>query len=875
MKRIIYSILAILLAIEGIAFLFTPQRTDAAGEGWLSGWAYRKQITITGSVDGAKTNYQMYFNVNYAASADVSGNVTCNSLCQTDFDDIRFTTSDGSTEIDYWLENYGASSRGMFWVEVPYIPIAPNDTTIYMYYGNATAVTTSSGEDTFIVFDDFEDAVAGIWTTTAGTVDYASNTHSWGAFGTQSMLLDVVGATPAGTKCTVAYSQNIAVQYRTWKTNAGDWGGLHGNGDHTSYFGVSTTENLRYYDVGWNNLIAVSHSTWEKAEVRDFNWTANTYDIYFNDVLRGGNEPTYVSGVYDSVYQYAAAGGSDDTWIDNFLVRNWTTNAPTITAYSSTEYPISTEISSYHSTPRAIINGTVVSETITQYGFDYGTTSAMVNSITTLDALTAADRFSYILSNLSNGTVYYYRAKAYTGSAWIYGDQKRFAMSPQPWEYYDTNSDNYTKDIQSSTWEYQTFTVTERGHKISKVDVQLRGVGALGTGNVYVYIQEAGAGYPSGNTLAYGTMTASLISTTVDTWYSFALDTEIDAKYGSVYSIVLSYPTGTGAVYVRWRADTSAPTYVEGQSGYSTDGGGNWTAVPASDNMFRVWGDDAFEVKTGKAFRSYISDDDWLFTCSYLNEYSPYYPAYDVSQHFYIQLSDNTTVIAQNTLRQWEYAPASLYISKDDGAALEWGKSTYRIRIYNTDSPNPIMEYPLQPEDWVGTDLNQLDQWCIATAHDMEIYYGETLTINIADQGEVLNQKGGVLFANGIPELRNIRPGLFQTSTSGVTSPDVNSITYKPAWQTLVGPTVTTAFTNFASVAGVSPEAVGGIIVFLFMIAIAVGGFGTGHALAGTTISSVCIIPGVILGFYPPALLAVTAMICALVLIWQFWLKGG
>jgi len=106
-------------------------------------WTKRKVVTITGSTDGALTNYQLKITVTY------------DSDMQPDFDDIRFTSSDGTTLIDHWLESKTDSSTADFWVEVPSIPASPDTTTIYMYYGNSSVSTSSDGNSSFDFYDDF------------------------------------------------------------------------------------------------------------------------------------------------------------------------------------------------------------------------------------------------------------------------------------------------------------------------------------------------------------------------------------------------------------------------------------------------------------------------------------------------------------------------------------------------------------------------------------------------------------------------------------------------------------------------------------------------------------------------------------------------
>jgi len=99
-----------------------------------SNWSYSKPITITNPVAG----YQMFVNVSY------------DSDMQNDFDDIRFFDDDNITELDYWLEYKVDGAYAYFWVKL-------NDTgnTIYMYYGNPVASSTSSGSNTWDYFLDW------------------------------------------------------------------------------------------------------------------------------------------------------------------------------------------------------------------------------------------------------------------------------------------------------------------------------------------------------------------------------------------------------------------------------------------------------------------------------------------------------------------------------------------------------------------------------------------------------------------------------------------------------------------------------------------------------------------------------------------------
>lgn len=122
---------------------------------WLDGWSYRKCHDIN-SATGAGTDYQIKIIVHYGSGTDSGGDVYCNSKCKTDFGDIRFVDNDKVTELDYWMETGSKidGDKAIFWVEIS-DDLSSNPVTIYLYYGNSSATTTSNGDNTFLFFDDF------------------------------------------------------------------------------------------------------------------------------------------------------------------------------------------------------------------------------------------------------------------------------------------------------------------------------------------------------------------------------------------------------------------------------------------------------------------------------------------------------------------------------------------------------------------------------------------------------------------------------------------------------------------------------------------------------------------------------------------------
>jgi len=101
------------------------------------------------------------------------GDVNCSGHCNNNFSDLRFTNESGDI-IPHWIEYKVNGDYAIVWVNNSY-----NDSTLYMYYGNSEASDSSSGDDTFCRFDDFEsydvgDSINGVdyWTYTVDNNAY-------------------------------------------------------------------------------------------------------------------------------------------------------------------------------------------------------------------------------------------------------------------------------------------------------------------------------------------------------------------------------------------------------------------------------------------------------------------------------------------------------------------------------------------------------------------------------------------------------------------------------------------------------------------------------------------------------------------------------
>lgn len=123
--------------------------------GWLSGWNYRKKITIKQTnVDSNLSDFPLY--VDITDDGDIGAHISdpVNGY------DIRFTQSDGTTLLKYEREYFDVAASiatGHFWVKVPSI-LAASGAEIYIYYNDGDG--TIDGEDAPNVWDS---NFKGVW----------------------------------------------------------------------------------------------------------------------------------------------------------------------------------------------------------------------------------------------------------------------------------------------------------------------------------------------------------------------------------------------------------------------------------------------------------------------------------------------------------------------------------------------------------------------------------------------------------------------------------------------------------------------------------------------------------------------------------------
>ena len=122
-------------------------------------WRHRTSHVIAAQA-GADSPYVFYFKIYYADGVDGdedltgghtgvnAGKMYCGSDCKTDFSDLRFTGPDATTQLSYFLDSKTDGVSALFAVRVTE-DVSAEETTVYVYWGNDSAVSLSDAAATF------------------------------------------------------------------------------------------------------------------------------------------------------------------------------------------------------------------------------------------------------------------------------------------------------------------------------------------------------------------------------------------------------------------------------------------------------------------------------------------------------------------------------------------------------------------------------------------------------------------------------------------------------------------------------------------------------------------------------------------------------
>lgn len=439
-KRIFNVALVLVIILTSLLSVFTI--SPAYATGWLSGWNDRKALVINYTADGAQTNYQLKLTVR-ESSGSPSGNVSLEGHGLSSFNDLRFTTVDGTTLCDYWIEstaNTTPNQLATVWIEIPSIAASPTNTTIYMYYGNAGAsavgLDITAGKATFPFFDDFNNGTTldPQWGSTNGTPTVASGVLTINANG------EFVMSTYNGTYQALRFRANFATG-----------GGYHCIGWNSHYnLPASNNESAIYT---YPSACAAYTANGSHAQNDLYNWTLNAYSLF--DVCWCSTSVKYYDGggaakitcsnttnIYPGAIPIEISNltTTENLTVDWIFSRNYTANEPTWNSFGSEEALAVPTVTTQAATGVTSTNATV-SGNITVTGGNNSTERGICYSSTNATPSTADSKvyesgnystgtFSENLTGLTQGVLYYASAYAINMKGTGYGSVVTFLTLP-------------------------------------------------------------------------------------------------------------------------------------------------------------------------------------------------------------------------------------------------------------------------------------------------------------------------------------------------------------------------------------------------------------------------------------------------------------
>jgi len=301
-----------------------PQKIFASS--WISNFNYRKTIGITGSSAGAVSNYPIKLTINKGSGTDTGTSVYLNNHVLDSFYDIRFTKSDGTTLLNYWIES-STSNSAVVWVAFDSIPISPAAGSFYLYYGNSTATNGGNGTGTFTLFEDFDSSGITNWTGSNENININE-------VATQSASTDKYESSP-----------NSAKLYSHANCNTSPWDGVG------SILNRSPKIALGTYKIDFSVLRDITGFAFSTTATQESILKINGSSSFSERSTCGGHNCTSV-GTWgeksitvnnSAIDTIALEGYSEDcttgvTWFDDLRIRDYIDPEPTVTSWGSEEY---------------------------------------------------------------------------------------------------------------------------------------------------------------------------------------------------------------------------------------------------------------------------------------------------------------------------------------------------------------------------------------------------------------------------------------------------------------------------------------------------------------------------------------------------------
>lgn len=299
--------------------IFTKAKYLDVAPWWDESWEYRYPVFIFNNSGLVLEDYEV--------RVDLSPSNFDYSLCKSDGEDLRFIAPDG-TKLPYWIEewNYGGTSK--IWVKAKKIPTG-KPLIFYMYCRNPNAQSESSGKDTFLFFEDFEEY-------NTGALDGQGNWEEEGGTQNFEVATDEVktGAKAVRVNAEVGITKTLSVPSETgFVLRNYMWG-------HSSYHRTHTVIQENSEEIaglffagdghvwfvgkdGWTDSGAsYTSNKWYKVE----QWISNGITkVFINDIERVHDVSAKTFSNPDKIRLYMTryeSGEGYSRW-DQVIVRKW------------------------------------------------------------------------------------------------------------------------------------------------------------------------------------------------------------------------------------------------------------------------------------------------------------------------------------------------------------------------------------------------------------------------------------------------------------------------------------------------------------------------------------------------------------------------
>lgn len=290
--------------------------------GWLTGWEYRRELTVTEQSGSDLTDFQVLIILD-STNFDFS-------KANADGSDIRFTTDDGTTLLDHWIEYWdSANAKARIWIKIPSI-LANGSVTVYTYYGNSSATDTSNASLVFDYWEDFTSGFPADWKVSTGSWSGEAPTYikTTGSYGNRAYYKGASYAPPI-------VIESMEKPASDTKGNTNILMGFQSDGNNYRIVANSSRDVLRIIKAvsGTSTVLATYdyavNSVWFFTSVRwdsSGNITASFYlaDTYQKITDIFATDTTYTSG------HIGLGGYSKENLKDWIRVRKYANTEPTV-----------------------------------------------------------------------------------------------------------------------------------------------------------------------------------------------------------------------------------------------------------------------------------------------------------------------------------------------------------------------------------------------------------------------------------------------------------------------------------------------------------------------------------------------------------------